>query len=254
MRLKVLGCHGGTSPEHRAPSIMFGDRLVVDAGCLCTTLSLDEQATVDDIVLTSAAADRIGDLAQFADNVLGRRKAPVTVHATQPTLDALKKHVFNGQLWPDYTALPSSSSPTLKFKAHAHAKKFQVGEVELYLVPMKHMVDSSSVVLKDPVGTVVVGGDSGPSQGLWDALNKVTDLRLLLLECSLPNSMQKLADLNGYLTPQTMSAELKKLTVTGFPIFAYHLKPPTFAETRKELRALKMRELHLARGGDIYEM
>ena len=83
---------------------------------------------------------------------------------------------------------------------------------------------------------------------------KAKDVRALFVECTYPNSLQKLADVSGHLTPQTMSAELKKMTLTGFPVFAYHLKPPTYAETRKELRALKMRELHLARVGDIYEV
>jgi ribonuclease BN (tRNA processing enzyme) len=254
MRLKVLGCNGGVSPEHKATSFMLGDKVVIDAGTLCNPLTLDEQATIDDVILTSAAADRVADLAQFADNVLGRRKAPVTVHATQATLDTLKKHLFNGSLAQDFTALPSTNSPTLKFKAHAHNKKFQVGDVEFTFVPLKHMLDSSAVLVKLPQGNLVFSGDTGPSTALWDAVNKLSDVRALFVECSLPNSMQKLADLSGHLTPQTMVTELKKLTVSGFPVFAYHLKPATFGETRKELRALKMRELHLARSGDVYEL
>jgi len=115
-------------------------------------------------------------------------------------------------------------------------------------------VDSSAMLIKGDAGTVVFSGDTGPSTNLWEHANKLKDIRAFFIECSFPNGLQKIADASGHLTPQTLATELKKLTVTGFHIFAYHLKPSTYAETRKELRALKLRELHLARLGDIYEV
>lgn len=254
MKIRVLGCHGGVSPDHRPSCFLWGEKLAVDAGALCSGLTLDEQLNIEDIILTGSHLDHVAELGAFADNVFGRRKNPVTVHCTQPTADALKKSIFNGHMFPDYTSVPSASQPTLKLKAHVPGKKFNIAELELTLVANKHPGDSSSVVLKAEAGTVAFSGDTGPTVALWETLNKVKDIRALFVECTYPNSLQKLADVSGHLTPQTMSVELKKLIPTGFPVFAYQLKPPTYAETRKELRALKMRELHLARLGDIYEV
>ncbi|MEW5854558.1 MAG: 3',5'-cyclic-nucleotide phosphodiesterase [Myxococcota bacterium] len=254
MKIRVLGCHGGTSPDHRTTCFMLGEHLAVDAGAICSGLSLDEQLNVDDILLSHSHLDHIHELAILADNVANRRKSPVNVHCTQATADALKKHFLNNVMWPDFTAIPSASSPTLKVKVHPHGRKFQVQNFEVTAVPMKHPVESTAYLIKDEGGTVVFSGDTGPSTALWEQVNKLKDVRALFIECSFPNSLQKVADVSGHLTPQTMSGELKKLTVSGFPVVAYHLKPPTFSETRKELRALKMRELHLARVGDIFEV
>ncbi|MBI5496928.1 MAG: 3',5'-cyclic-nucleotide phosphodiesterase [Deltaproteobacteria bacterium] len=255
MKIRVLGCHGGVSPDHRATCFLWGERLAIDAGALCTGLTLDEQLNVDDIVLTSSRLDHVAELGAFADNVFGRRKAPVTVHCTQATADALKKSLFNNSVWPDFTSVPSASQPTLKFKAHAPGKKFNIGELEITLVQNKHPVDSVGVMLGGPQGHVCFSGDTGPTQAIWDHLNKLKDLRALFVECTYPTSMQRLADVAGHLTPTTLAVELKKLAPPpACPVFAYHLKPPTLSETRKELRALRMRELHLARHGDIYEV
>lgn len=254
MKIRVLGCHGGVSPDHRSSCFMWGEKLLVDAGAVCSALTLDEQLAVEDIILTGCHLDHAAELGAFADNILGRRKTPVMVHCSQATADGLKKAVFNGHQYADFTSVPSSAQPTLKVKAHQPGKKFNIGDLEVTLVPNKHPLDSSAVMLKNDTGSVVFSGDTGPTLALWENVNKLKDVRAMFVECTYPNSMQKLADVSGHLTPQTMSMELRKLTVTGFPIFAYHLKPPTYAETRKELRALKMRELHLSRLGDIYEV
>ncbi len=254
MKIRVLGCHGSVSPDHKGSSFMWGDKLAVDAGSVASGLTLDEQLAVEDIILTGASLDHVAELGVFADNVFGRRKTAITVHCTQATADALKKGLFNGVMWPDFTSLPSASQPTLRLKTHAPGKKFNIAELEITLVANKHPGDSVGVILKGDAGIICWSGDTGPTQALWENINKLKDVRALFVECTYPNSMQKLADVSGHLTPQTMVAELKKLTTTGFPVFAYHLKPPTYAETRKELRALKMRELHLARVGDIYEV
>lgn len=253
MKIRVLGCHGATTPDHKNTCFMLGDHLAVDAGNL-GALTLEEQAVVDDILLSSAAMDHVMDLGAFADNVAHRRKAPVNVHCTQHVADQLKKHFFNGTAWPDFTNLPSAAAPALKFRPHGHGKKFQVQDLEVTFLANVNTGDTSSMVIKGDAGSIVFSGDTGPGIPLWDHVNKLKDVRALFVECTLPTSLQKQADTMGHLTPATMASELKKLAVAGFPIFAYHLKPATYAETRKELRALKMRELHLARVGDIYEV
>lgn len=258
MKIRVLGCHGGASPDHRTPCFMLGDHLAVDAGSLCAGLSLDEQCLVDDVVVTHSHLDHVADVAKMADNVMGRRKDPFNLHCSTATGEALKKHLFNNVIWPDFEKLPNPANPpafVMKIRTHPPARKFNAGELEVMLVPMKHTVDSSAIIIKDPNGgTVVFSGDTGPGGTVWDHINKLKDVRALFVECSLPNGLQKQADQSGHLTPATLSMELKKLTISGFPIIAYHLKPLTFSETRKELRALKMRELHLCRVGDVYEV
>jgi hypothetical protein len=53
--------------------------------------------------------------------------APRTItaeeHALAQTLDALRQHIFNGVIWPDFTRLPSVEAPALRFEP------LNVGEV-----------------------------------------------------------------------------------------------------------------------------
>ena len=254
MKIRVLGCHGGATLDHRTTCFMLGDHVALDAGSLCAGLSMEEQLHVEDVILTHAHLDHIQDLPKLADNVSGRRTTPVSVHCAQPTAEALKKHVFNHVIWPDFCAIPSASNPTLKVKSHPPLRKFMAQNLEITFVAMKHTVDSQAVLVKCDSGIVAFSGDSGPGGGLWDQLNKLANIRALFVECSFPNSQQRVADLSCHFTPSTLSAELKKLTVSGFPIIVHHLKPATYGETRRELRALRMRELSIARNGDVYEI
>jgi cAMP phosphodiesterase len=254
MRIRVLGCHGGATPDHRTTCFMLGDHVALAAGSLCTGLTLEEQFQVEDVILTHAHLDHIQDLPKLADNVSGRRSHPVSVHCATPTAEALRKHVFNNVIWPDFCAIPSVSNPTLKVKSHPPLRKFMAQNLEITFVAMKHSVDSQAVLVKAESGVVAFSGDSGPGGGLWEQVNKLANVRALFVECSFPNSQQRVADASGHFTPSTLAGELKKLTVSGFPVIVYHLKPATYGETRRELRALRQRELSLARNGDVYEV
>ena len=41
------------------------------------------------------------------------QRPPVAVHALAATLAALRLHVFNGVIWPDFTQLPDKAHPVL---------------------------------------------------------------------------------------------------------------------------------------------
>src|SRR5438105_1517363 len=107
MHLRMLGCHGGETPQHRTTCFLFDGRLAVDAGAITATLSLDEQLAIDHILVTHAHLDHVKDLATLADNIFGKRKRAVEIVGTKGTLDTLRKHFFNDRIWPDFTALPS---------------------------------------------------------------------------------------------------------------------------------------------------
>ena len=41
------------------------------------------------------------------------------MHALPETLAALRAHIFNGVIWPDFTRLPSAEQPTLALEPFA---------------------------------------------------------------------------------------------------------------------------------------
>ena len=56
----------------------------------------------------------------------------------------------------------------------------------------------------------------------------------------------------GHLTPQTLARELAKLERTDLPILLYHLKPSHAAKLRREVAALKLRNLRILEVGDTF--
>ena len=121
MLIRVLGCSGAIAAGNRTTSFLLDDDVLVDAGTGVGDLTLDELVRIDDILVSHSHLDHIVSIALLADSTLRRRRAagrgPIRVHALAPTLAALRAHVFNGVVWPDFTRLPSVEQPALELRA-----------------------------------------------------------------------------------------------------------------------------------------
>ena len=110
MRIRVLGCSGGSAPG-RAPSCYLLDRgVAVDAGALASALTVDEQYEIRHVLLTHAHWDHCRDLPL---HVINRRPDTPTlmVHALPETIHALRTHLMNAEVWFKAFDLPSADSP-----------------------------------------------------------------------------------------------------------------------------------------------
>src|SRR5688572_7166166 len=115
MELRVIGCHGGETPNHRTSAFVLDERLAIDAGSLTSGLDLKSQFRLQAALISHAHLDHVRDLATIADNRCQADCEPLIVAASGPTLRVLKKHFFNNLLWPDFTEIPSKTRPTLRF-------------------------------------------------------------------------------------------------------------------------------------------
>jgi ribonuclease BN (tRNA processing enzyme) len=97
-----------------------------------------------------------------------------------------------------------------------------------------------------------ISGDTGPTTAFWKLVNATAGLTALLVELSFPNGLQRLADLSGHLTPRTLARELTKLAHADLPILLYHLKPVHVRQLRREVAALKHRNLRILEVGDTF--
>jgi cAMP phosphodiesterase len=252
MRLRVLGCSGGELTRHRTTCFLVDGKLAIDAGALTASLPLDELLEVDDIVLTHAHFDHVKDVPLLADLLVGRRKKPVRIHASTACARTLRASVFNGELWPDFTRIPSGDAPVIEIRAFDPARPFRAGRYTLSPVLVAHPVESVGFVLSDGRTAIAVSGDTGPTSRFWKRVNAERRLKALLVELSFPNALQGLADLSGHLTPRTLAGELAKLERNGFPILLYHLKPAHLRELRRELARLALPNVRvLARGEEL---
>lgn len=252
MRVRVLGCHGGELPGCRTTCLLIDGHMAVDAGALTSTLHLDELLKVDDIFLTHSHFDHVKDVPLLADLIVGRRDEPVRVRGLADTTETLAAHIFNDKLWPDFTRIPTPENPTMSLVSFEPNETLRVRELTITAVPVAHPVDSVGFIIEKAGRSIAISGDTGPTQGFWDAVNQRNDGVALFIELSFPNRMQWLADLSGHFTPQTLAAEIKKIH-SDAPVYLYHLKPAFLDELRDEVAALDNSRLRILELDDEFE-
>ncbi len=258
MKLRVLGCHGGETSKHRTSAFLIDDTLAIDAGALSSELTLNEQARIQTVLVSHAHLDHVRDLATLTDNRAQVGGSTLEVVATRATLATLRKHFFNGLLWPNFEKIMlSNGEPTLRLRELPGAGALVAG-FHVRPVPVSHTVDCSAFFVRkaDASGkTLVYGGDTGPTNKLWEAIDKDSSVGLVMTDVSFPNAEQALADRSGHHTPQSMIADFaKSSTHARYNVLAYHLKPAFEAQTERDLGQLRGLNLEIARLGAEYNL
>lgn len=240
MQLRVVGCHGGETPKHRTSAFLLDDRLAIDAGSLTSGLDLGMQRKLEAVLVSHAHLDHIRDLATIADNRAQHGCEPLVVVGIRPTIDVLKKHFFNGLLWPDFTAIPTRKNPTIVYKAIRPETRVEIAGYGVRAIQVSHTIDTCAFIVDKKGVSLGYSGDTGPTDRLWQVLAKEKDLRALLMEVSFPNEQQRLATLSGHHTPQTLVKDLAKFGAPqDLPTLLYHIKPTFQSAVEKQCAKLK---------------
>lgn len=221
----------------------------VDAGAVTDALPLDEQALVRAVLVTHAHMDHVASLPFLVENVFGRHTAPLEIVAPEEIISALKTHLFNDALWPDFSRLPNDVVPAVTFRVIPTGVPIEVAGLVATAIPVCHVVPTCGYILEDSGTSVVFSGDTGPTDELWRVARARHDVKGLFVECSFPNDLQQLADVSRHLTPATLRREMEKLPPRA-PIYLYHMKPPTIDRLRAEIEALGDPRLSLLADGD----
>jgi ribonuclease BN (tRNA processing enzyme) len=221
----------------------------VDAGALTDALTLEKQARVRAVLVTHAHMDHVASLPFLVENVFGRNASPLEIVAPDEVLSALRKHLFNDALWPDFSRLPNDLVPAVTFRAIPVGEPFTVAGLVGTAIPVSHVVPTFGYILEEGHTTIVFSGDTGPTEELWRAARAQPDVKGLFVECSFPNSLQHLADVSKHLTPATLESEIVKFP-PGAPIHLYHMKPPTLERLRTEIAELGNARVSILADGD----
>jgi ribonuclease BN (tRNA processing enzyme) len=224
MRMQILGADGGIARHMRTSALLVDDDILIDAGTGVGDLSLAEMSRVDHVFVTHAHMDHLACLPLMLDSVVTRRRTPVTVRARQEAIDAIRTHLFNDVIWPDFTRIPTPESPVLRFEVAEWGRSHAFGDRRITVLPADHPGAACGFALDSGLGTLAFSGDTGPCDAFWEAINAIQNLTHLIIETSFGDSLDWLAHKTGHLTPSMLAGELRKLARPA-RVFYSHVKP-----------------------------
>ena len=235
MKLRILGCSGGIGSGAQTTAMLLDEDVLIDAGTGVGNLSLDELITIDHIFVTHAHLDHIACIPFLVDTVGSLRTQPITVHATQATLETLQNHLFNWQLWPDFTKIPNPSAPYLRYQPLALGEVIELKGRKITPLPANHVVPTVGYQLDSGQASLIFTGDTTTNPALWPIVNQIENLKYLIIESAFCNQKCDIAIRSKHLCPNLLAEELENLERHA-EIFISHLKPGEADVTMAEIQ------------------
>ena len=192
--------------------MLIDNDVLIDAGTGIGDLELDDLDSIRHVFLTHAHLDHVAGLPMLADRVFEEDfTEPLTVYAREETLRAVKDHLFNGIIWPDFTLLPSPEKPMLRFQVCSPGDTVTIDHRDFFAVDVMHTVPTLGYTVQNSGGVFAVSGDTKTNETLWPVLNACDDLKVLVIEVSFPDEMESLATESGHYCPRTLTRDLERL-------------------------------------------
>lgn len=236
MRVRVLGCSGAIAKDCRTTSFLIDDDTLIDAGTGVGDLTLEEMCRVERVFLTHSHLDHVAALPLMVDAVAARRTAPLQIHALAGTIDALKAHIFNDIIWPDFSRIPSRQAPFISFHALTVGQMLEIGGKQIEVLPAVHTVPAVGYAIAAGGGCWVFTGDTERSPAFWQRLNQL-DVAMLVIETAFSNRERDLAHRSLHLSPHVLATELDCIDAgKRFPIYITHTKPAETELIMTEIR------------------
>ena len=234
MKLRVLGCSGGIGGNLHTTSFLVDSDILIDAGTGVGELGLAELAAIDHIFITHSHMDHICNLPLLLDSIGGMRDRPVTVYATEATLEILKRHIFNWEVWPDFSEIYRGLETVMRYRMISIGETVELQGRRITALPAVHTVPAVGYHLDSGNASLVFSGDTYVNDALWEAVNSIANLRYLIVETAFSNREKELAALSKHLCPSLLAEELKKL-LRHAEIYITHLKPDEAALIMAEI-------------------
>ena len=246
MLIRVLGCSGSIAAGSRTTSFLVDDDILVDAGTGVGDLALEALLRIDHVLVTHSHLDHILAIGLLADCVTRLREAarrpPIVVHALPATIAALRRHVFNGVIWPDFTQLPRPEAAVMQFAPFQVGQVLHVGRRVVEVLPAEHTVPAVGFAVRADHADApawVFTGDTGPNPALWARLARLR-VAALVIETAFSDEEDALAGISSHLNPRRLQAELAQIA-GDMDVWITHIKPGEVKAVMSQIAALGSR-------------
>lgn len=250
--IKILGAQGSRSKNSFTTSIMVTQNTVIDAGNIMQALGGDAK-NIDKIFFSHAHLDHIVDSAFLIDNSFALREGPLYLYGLPQTIKALKEHIFNYEVWPDFSEihLVGSKIPAVVYEELELGKKYEIEDgISLTPIEANHTVECCGYLIESHAGSILFSGDTFKNSKLWDLINSNNTIKALIIDVSFPNKLSKIAEISKHLTPQFLKEELELLKRKDIEIYVNHLKPFYNEEIIAELEEVGVTEERVLKDGE----
>ncbi|MHB1122746.1 MAG: 3',5'-cyclic-nucleotide phosphodiesterase [Ramlibacter sp.] len=225
MKVRVLGCSGAIAKDCRTTSFLIDRDVLLDAGTGVGDLTLDEMRGIEHVLLTHSHLDHVAALPLMIDAIASGLPRPVQVHALAGTIAALKAHLFNDVIWPDFTRIPSEQAPFVQFRELRIGETLHLGGKHIEVLPAVHTVPAVGYAVTAGAGCWVFTGDTERNPEFWSRLNEL-NVAALVIETAFSNREKELAERSLHLSPHVLANELDRIDGNkNFPIYIMHTKP-----------------------------
>src|SRR5258705_4861082 len=216
MKLRVLGCSGGIGGRHlRTTSFLLDNDVLIDAGTGVGDLTLAELSQLDHICVTHSHLDHVASIPFLVDTVGGMRTKPLSFLNDPATTEILRIHLFSWAIWPDFTEIPSPEAPFLRYEELELGGSLELGGRRITPIPARHTVPAVGYHLDSGAASLVFTGDTGPNEALWKVVNRIANLKYLIIETAFSNKERQPAQISRHLFPAMLARQIAKLQRQG---------------------------------------
>jgi cAMP phosphodiesterase len=245
MRVEVLGCQGGVSHGYNATSYLIDDVLLLDAGTVASALPVERQAKIENILISHSHLDHVKDLGFICDNCFGMKGGePYHVYSHKSTIIALKNHIFNEAIWPDFSRIPTPEKPMMSYHELIPEQEVNIGGYKVTPVQVNHPGDTLGYIIEKDNTCLLFTFDTASTKRIWEIGHEKNNLKAIFTEVSFPNSLIEIAKLSYHHSASTFEAEYPKMP-KGVPIYITHLKPAHQETILNEVQRLNIDDTHI---------
>lgn len=257
MKVRILGASGGIGVGRYTTSILVDDDILIDGGDGVGTLTLERMSPIRHLFVTHSHLDHVCHIPLLLDGLfeqLARAGESLVVYGQAQTLEAIKAHIFNGVIWPDFGQLPTAQQPVLTYQDVAPGEVVTLDGRDIEMVEVDHIVPAVAYLVSADGSYFAFSGDTGTTQKFWSRLNELEELALLVVESAYPNEMAELAGLAKHYCPLTLAPDLAGLRHDP-DIYITHLKPGMEEKVCLQLEELSPgRRIHRLYGGEFFDI
>ena len=239
VQVRVLGAHNLETAGTRHSCFLLDGALALDAGSLVSALTPEEHQRIEAILLTHRHLDHTRDLPSLGLSTLNE-SGSIHVSGLSETLQAVRDHLLNDVMYPDFTHGLNSQAPKFQFRDIEPESWFGALTYDVKAIEVPHTAPAVGYLVRSR-SDICAGfsGDLGGQLGRFFAGERAPDV--MFVECTFPDRLEDLARLTGHLTPSILRHELEGIRRAGHElpqIVLVHMSFTDHAELSEQ--AMKM--------------